>query len=112
MVGTASEQHRLMQYARQLDLDAVRSMLDDEQLAKLRGWLRQPGVGVALYSGDSGERHLITFGDRSARIPNRWPPSFYGTWPIYGFIPPGTTVPVGANETMPRPGPDTGGKWR
>jgi hypothetical protein len=112
MGGTAREQDGLMQYARQLDLDTVRSMLDENQFAKVMRWLRQSGVGVALYSGDSGERHLLTFGNRIARIPNRWPPAFYGTWPIYGFIPPGTTVPVGANETMSRPGPDTDGKWR
>jgi hypothetical protein len=85
-------------------------MLDASQFDKLKGWLRQPGVGVAIFSGDNGERHLITFGTRNTRIPSRWPPSHYGTWPIYGFIPPGTAVPVGANDTMSGLGPQGHGR--
>jgi hypothetical protein len=100
-----------VQYARQLGLDQVEGMLDEDQFAKLRGWLRQPGVGVALYSGDNGEKHLITFGNRNSRIPNRWPPSHYGTWEIFGFLPAGTVVPVKADEGMSRLGPPRERWW-
>jgi hypothetical protein len=100
-----------MNYAKQLDLDAVEAMLTDEQMVKLKGWLRQPGLGVAVYAGDNGTKHLITYGVRTARIPNRFPPSFYGTWPIHGFIAPGTAVPGKMNEGLARLGPAGDGTW-
>jgi hypothetical protein len=100
-----------MQYARQLGLDQVEGMLDDQQMVKLRQWLLQPGVGVAVYSGDNGEKHLLTYGNRNSKIPNRWPPSFYGTWPIFGFLPAGTAVPTEVNGRMSRLGPAGDGRW-
>jgi len=97
-----------MQYARQISLDdEVETMLDDQQMMKLRGWLRQPGVGVAVFT-DGEVKHLITYGNRTARIPNRWPPSHYGAWEIFGFLPAGTTVPK-ANEGLSRLGPPADG---
>jgi hypothetical protein len=101
----------LMNFARQLSLDQVEGMLDDQEMMKLRAWLRKRGVGVAVYSGDGGERHFITYGNRSARIPNKWPPSFFGTWPIYGFLPAGTAVSERTNEGMSHLGPAGDGTW-
>jgi hypothetical protein len=99
-----------VQLARQLDIETVAGMLDPEQYDKLRGWLRQPGVGVAVYAGDDGEKHLLTYGNRNARILSHWPPSHYGTWPIYGYLPAGTPVPREANQSLSKLGPQGDGR--
>jgi hypothetical protein len=100
-----------MQLARQLDFETVAGMLDDDQYEKLKGWLRQPGLGVAVYAGDDGEKYLLTYGNKTARIPNHWPPSHYGTWQIYGFLPAGTAVPREENQSLSKLGPSSAERW-
>jgi hypothetical protein len=107
-----------MQYARQLNLDELDAMVDDEDWATAQSWLKQ-GLGVGVYadnesshsSGAFGSKHIVSYGQRGATIPHRYPPSWFGTLKLVGFLPAGTTAPIRANEGMAHLRPTGDGTW-
>jgi hypothetical protein len=54
--------------------------------------LENPDWGVALYRSDSG-RYVVSFGNRFADVPTRFPPSHYGDSVLSEFVAPEPVEP-------------------
>jgi hypothetical protein len=65
----------------------IKRRLDDTQRAEVDRHLKE-GRSVALYADERGIPSLVvTYGNRSADLPNQYPPSHYGRGELVAYVP-------------------------
>jgi hypothetical protein len=79
--------------AQQVTPSQIKRLASPEDRSKIDATLREPGMGVALFSDSTGDMTmLMSFGTFKAELPGRYPPGACGDLALAAWCPPGTSA--------------------